>query len=239
MAVEVGGPVAREPGERVLSRRVQHDPALLEEEDAIADLERPRWPLLREDDGHAETGGQPDERVRGLGIELGGRLVEQEQLRLEGERGRQADALQLAGGELRDAPLERDARPRAAARAARTRGAISAGGAPTFSTPKATSSSTRPKTTWSSGSWKTVATTPARSAGRVRRVSCPPTSTRPWNRPPWKCGTSPARARTSVDLPEPEGPKTATTSPGSSSSETSWSAGSPAGIGKREAADGR
>ncbi len=98
--------MAREPGERVLLRRIQHDPALLEEEDAIADLERPRWPLLREDDGHAEAGGQPDEGVRSLGIELGGRLVEQEQLRLEGERGRQADPLQLAGGELRDAPLE-------------------------------------------------------------------------------------------------------------------------------------
>ena len=96
----------REPGERLLPRRVQHDPPLLEEENAVADLERPRGPLLREDDGHAETGGQPDERVRSLGIELGGRLVEQKQLRLERERGRQADALQLTGRELRDTPLE-------------------------------------------------------------------------------------------------------------------------------------
>ena len=78
---------------------------------------------------------------------------------------------------------------------------------PRFSSPNATSLATIVITTWSSGSWKTVATVPASSAGRAVRVSRPATTTRPAKRPPWKCGTSPASARSSVDLPEPEGPK--------------------------------
>ena len=103
-----------------------------------------------------------------------------------------------------------------ARRAARSRPAST----PRFSSPNATSFATIVITTWSSGSWKTVATVPASSAGRAVRVSSPATTTRPAKRPPWKCGTSPASARSSVDLPEPEGPSSATTSPGSSSSET-------------------
>ena len=98
-----------------------------------------------------------------------------------------------------------------------------------FSSPKTTSARTRVNTTWSSGSWKSVATVPASSAGRTRRVSSPETSTRPEKRPPWKCGTSPASARSSVDLPEPDGPNSATTSPGSRSREHSLSASSPSG----------
>ncbi len=110
-----------------------------------------------------------------------------------------------------------------------TRGQISAGGVPRFSSPKATSFATIVITTWSSGSWKTVAAVPARSDGRTARVSRPATTTQPEKRPPWKCGTSPASARSRVDLPEPDGPKSATTSPGSSSSETPCSAGGAAG----------
>ena len=73
-----------------------------------------------------------------------------------------------------------------------------------FSIPNATSRSTRERTICSSGSWKTLATVPASSAGRTVLVSRPAISTRPSNRPPWKCGTSPANARNSVDLPEPD-----------------------------------
>ena len=43
--------------------------------------------------------------------------------------------------------------------------------------------------------------------------------------PAVECGTSPASARRRVDLPEPDGPSSATTSPGSIWSETSDSAG--------------
>ena len=46
-----------------------------------------------------------------------------------------------------------------------TRGQISAGGVPRFSSPKATSFATIVITTWSSGSWKTVAAVPASSDG--------------------------------------------------------------------------
>ena len=75
-----------------------------------------------------------------------------------------------------------------------------------FSRPKATSFATRIITIWSSGSWNTEATCPASWAGVASRVSRPHTTTRPENVPPWKCGTRPASARTSVDLPEPDGP---------------------------------
>ena len=115
------------------------------------------------------------------------------------------------------------------ASAAATRPAISSGGVPTFSRPNATSDSTRVNTTWSSGSWKSVATVPASSEGRVSRVSRPAISTRPEKRPPWKCGTSPASARNNVDFPEPDGPSSTTTSPGCSSNETPESAGPPLG----------
>ena len=113
-----------------------------------------------------------------------------------------------------------------------TRGQISAGATPRFSRPNATSFAAIVITTWSSGSWKTVATVAARSAGRARRVSRPATTTLPAKRPPWKWGTSPESARSSVDLPEPEGPNSATTSPGSSESDRFRSAGAAPGYEK-------
>ena len=55
---------------------------------------------------------------------------------------------------------------------------------------------------------------------------------RPWrgraNTPPWKCGTSPLAARSSVDLPEPDPPASTTSSPGAISSDTSSIAGAAA-----------
>ena len=50
-------------------------------------------------------------------------------------------------------------------------------------------------------------------AGSVRSVSWPSTTTRPAKRPPWKWGTRPQSARSSVDLPSPEGPSSSSTSP--------------------------
>ena len=97
-----------------------------------------------------------------------------------------------------------------------------------FSRPKAISFATCAITIWSSGSWKTDATMPASWAGRASRVSSPPTTTLPEKTPPWKCGTSPASARRSVDLPEPDGPSSATCSPSAIRSETPSSTGAPA-----------
>ena len=49
-------------------------------------------------------------------------------------------------------------------------------------------------------------------------------TTRPANVPPWKCGTSPHAARSSVDLPDPDAPASSTSSPGSTANDTSSSA---------------
>ena len=49
------------------------------------------------------------------------------------------------------------------------------------------------------------------------------------NSPPWKCGTSPAAARSSVDLPEPEPPASTTNSPAAISRSRARSAGALAG----------
>ena len=109
-----------------------------------------------------------EESLGGVPIELGRRLVEKQQLRLERERRRETDPLQLAARELGNATLRevlaRRLQPAPRARAARSRPA----GVPRFSSPNDTSASTRVSTTWSSGSWNSVATVPASSAGRVR-----------------------------------------------------------------------
>ena len=55
----------------------------------------------------------------------------------------------------------------ASARPACTRGQMRSGGVPMFSRPNATSFATRPKTTWSSGSWKSDGDA-SRELGRAR-----------------------------------------------------------------------
>ena len=75
-------------------------------------------------------------------------------------------------------------------------------------------------TTCASGSWKTIATCSLSSATVRSRVSAPATRTDPSRRAAIACGTSPSSASASVDLPQPEGPSTSTTSPGRMSSET-------------------
>ena len=163
-----------------------------------------------------------------VGIELRGRLVEQQQPRSQRQRGREADALELAARELVRPPVaevrgadvgERLRRPRPDARAAAT---------PTFSSPNATSlRDARHHDLVLRDPGRRVATAPA-SCGRAARAACrdPPTSTRPAKRPPWKCGTSPASARSSVDLPGARTGRAARrVSPRSSPSETSTSAG--------------
>ena len=174
----VARPPTREPGARLGDRGVEDDPALLEHDHAIRDRERPVDALLGEDGGAPRRSTASRKAAAPAGIELRGRLVEEEQLRVERERRCEADPLQLAAGELDRASLgevggpdRSRAPPRRAARSAPARG-------PMFSSPNATSFSTRVITTWFSGSWKTQATVPASSAGPCVRVSSPPTSTR-------------------------------------------------------------
>ena len=101
--------------------------------------------------------------------------------------------------------------------------ATAAAGSPRCSSGSSSSPRTPPITTWVSGSWKTVPHTAASSPGPWSRTSRPPTSSRPLASPPWKCGTSPQSARSSVDLPDPDTPASTVKVPGSSSSEISCS----------------
>ena len=121
----------------------------------------------------------------------------------------------------------RRCRAPAALRASRTRPGISSAARPAFWGPKATSRSTVVRTAWASGSWKSSPARRATTAGGVRRVSRPSTTTRPSKRPPWKWGTRPASARRRVDLPPPEGPSISSTSPAATSSDTPSSAAGP------------
>ena len=73
------------------------------------------------------------------------------------------------------------------------------------------------------GSWPTNPTTSARSRGGGAR--CPGRRRGPGRAsvPPVKCGTSPLMQRSSVDLPEPVGPTTRTSSPSGTVRSTSRS----------------
>ncbi len=103
----------------------------------------------------------------------------------------------------------------ASASAARACGTSCSRGTPRFSRPKATSRSTSVCTPPASGSWNSRPT----ASGAV---------TRPAKRPPWKRGTRPARQRSTVDLPPPDGPASTSSSPARTSSETSASASAAA-----------
>ena len=72
---------------------------MVDEEHAVAALERQRGPLLREKDRRAELAGEVEELFGALRIELRGRLVEQEQRGLESEHRGEAHPLELPGGQ--------------------------------------------------------------------------------------------------------------------------------------------
>ena len=140
-----------------------------------------------------------------VGIERGQRLVEQQDLRLPGQRARQRDPLALAaaeprralGGQRRDAQARRAASrpsPHRHPRTPRSRAPSSAGttrGAAGRSRPTAARAPGRPR---------------ARSSAR-RTTTSPPHAIRPRS---GRC--NPATARSTVVLPAPDGPTSATTS---------------------------
>ena len=113
-------------------------------------------------------------------------------------------------------------RPSAVSSTAR---ATAPAGSPRCSSGSSSSARTPPITICVSGSWKTVPHTAASSPGPWSRTSRPPTLSSPVASPPWKCGTSPQSARSSVDLPEPDTPASTVKVPGSSSSVRSRSDG--------------
>ena len=99
--------------------------------------------------------------------------------------------------------------------------AMSPRGIRTFSGPNATSRSTDAATTPAPGSCSTSPTAPGRVPGAT-----PSTVTAPVSSPASTVSSRPARARSSVDFPEPDGPTSSTRSPGRRVSETSRSTGS-------------
>ena len=151
-----------------------------------------------------------DQLVARHRVELRGRLVEQHAARgRPRQRGGQRDALELAAGERRrcggraaagDRQRQRGLLHRPRATAAARLAAVLEREARARRAPS-------PITTCVSGSWKSVPHTLAQLArARARACPCPPPRRAPANSPPWKCGTRPHAARSSVDLPEPDAP---------------------------------
>ena len=162
---------------------------------------------------------QPDQLVAGHRVELRGRLVEQQQRRAVDHRGGDRHALELAAGEGVGAPLEQVADARATSAVSSTARATAAAGSPRCSSGSSSSARTPPITTCVSGSWKTVPQHGGQLARAVlAHVEAADHASSPLASPPWKCGTSPQSARSSVDLPEPDTPASTVKVPGSSSS---------------------
>ena len=157
-----------------------------------------------------------------LRVERAERLVEQQHLRLDRQRAGQRDALALAAGELaRDSasPARRAARGRAVPSARRR---ISRLGGPRRARAAPSGRSRCSRRPSCAGT--------ARSAGRRSRHCAPARSSARRPRRRNRCAplvgrSSPAIRRSSVVLPEPEGPSSAISSPDLMSSETSCSAG--------------
>ena len=149
-------------------------------------------------------------------IELGGRLVEDQDARAHRHDARDRDPLLLAAGQGERLAVGEvgDRQPRRASSSIRA--SISARGMPRFSSPKASSSRTVSfdADSWLAGVAKTMPTRPssapaaAPSPCRPRRSRSVPSSLARTTR-----GMNPAAARASVDLPAPVRPATPTRSP--------------------------
>ena len=207
---------------------VDRSPVGPERQHPVGDRPRDVDPVLHDDDGHgprpAERRQARGERAGGRRVEVGGRLVEDEDPGSRRERAGQREPLLLAAGQLRR-PLTaraRRGRPRRAprARAPASRRAASRGSrARTRRRPRPA-----PSRAGSRGPG-----TRARPAPRPRRPtpstgSRPSTVRRPCQSPGNSRGTRPASASASVLLPDPDGPTTSRHSPGSTSNETSANA---------------
>ena len=143
------------------------------------------------------------------GIDVRGRLVEQQQTWRQRQHAGEGKPLLFASGELVGALVTPVGKPTAAS-AASTTGQISAAGVARFSSPNATSSPARAMTSCVSGSCRT---SPVRS--RKSRGSRPSTVNRPSASPAWDGSRRPASAASSVLFPAPDAPSSNTRSPGS------------------------
>ena len=155
-----------------------------------------------------------------LGVERAERLVEQQHLRLGRERAGQRDALPLAAGELRRDSGRRGRRAGPASSSSWTRRRISASAG---RWPRGARAGRRRRSRRPSCGGR------ARSAGRrsrrcvarrARRVASSPSN----STVPRSATSSPAMMRSSVVLPEPDGPSSASSAPSATVKLTSFSA---------------
>ena len=101
---EIGRPLTCEPRDGKISRRVELDPAPVDEQDPVGRLEHAPRPLLRDENGAPELPDRLEEGLGGGWVQLRRRLVEEEKPGPQGERRREANTLQLPAGELGGSP---------------------------------------------------------------------------------------------------------------------------------------
>ena len=188
-------------------RLVGHDAAVAQLDHAVGGGQAALEPVLGEQDRGPPLLVEPPQDAEQLvardRVQLRGRLVEQQQPRAAGERGGERDALQLAAATARASGGRAGRRARARARPPRPRARRPArpsrgsrAGTPARPAPSPSRPASRGPGT---ASRRPRRAAPARARGcRARRS---PRARA--NVPPWKCGTSPHAARSSVDLPEP------------------------------------
>ena len=202
--------------------------------DAVGVRERARRTLLGDEHRARQALDQVEERLGGLGIELRGRLVEQQQPRPKRERRGEADALQLAARELADRHARRGARrrrarapPRPAARSPPGRRRGSRG----RTRPRSRPGSSRPGPP---DPGRPTRPCPTSCAGRaLARVEAGDDDAALRRRRRGSAARA-RRARAGASTcPQPEGPSSATCSPSSIVSETPSSTGAPAPYAKR------
>src|SRR6185295_13221678 len=85
---------------------VEEHPAVFEEQHPVRVFEHATRTLLRNHDGDAQLHNELEERLCGRGVELRGRLVQQEQPRSQRKRRGQGNALQLAARKLRHRTID-------------------------------------------------------------------------------------------------------------------------------------
>ena len=92
----------------VLAGVGMHDAAVLHDEDAVGDIEHEAQHLLADDDAEiaqvADVPQQPRDVLDDRRLNALGRLVEQQDLRIAGERARDRELLLLAAGQVAAAP---------------------------------------------------------------------------------------------------------------------------------------
>ena len=210
-ADEAGDVDRQRPGEDLARRADLDDAAVHEDGDAVGERHR-LFLVVRDVDGRdAERAlqlAQLEARLEAqLGVEVGERLVEQEEARLADDRARERDALLLAARELARRSLQQvadaDLGGGAGDRARRSRRARR-----------------RPSSAGSRCSARPSCADRARSSGtpsrrRARRALASSRRRRPCSTRPAFTDSRPARMRSVVVLPDPDGPSRTKNSPGS------------------------